>query len=304
MDNTYLCHYGVKGMKWGVRRYQNYDGTLTDEARKRRGMIANAGHVALNAYVNASAVKNIAAASSVGITPGIIGQALATGVSTMSPQLIAMGSVAATPYLMLSISSAKLIKAGARTMRSKKERENLEKDETTGLLKKNKDLTEKEDAKRVNPGYGFWTANNHNNCGLCSVAYDLRRRGFEVSANKSPIGFTNKEILDFYKNPKIKRAEKSGNRLRDSVMLSRDTIKKMRSEPNGSRGVILLKWTIGTSGHACNYEIRNGKVDIYDGQSGRKLPTPYEYLANASDISYFRTDNLEPNWDNIHKAVH
>ena len=30
-----LYHDGIKGMKWGIRRYQNYDGTLTEEGRRR-----------------------------------------------------------------------------------------------------------------------------------------------------------------------------------------------------------------------------------------------------------------------------
>ena len=31
----YLVHHGIKGQKWGVRRYRNEDGTLTEEGRKR-----------------------------------------------------------------------------------------------------------------------------------------------------------------------------------------------------------------------------------------------------------------------------
>lgn len=36
-----LIHYGVKGMKWGVRRYQNKDGSLTSLGRKHRLDLAN-----------------------------------------------------------------------------------------------------------------------------------------------------------------------------------------------------------------------------------------------------------------------
>lgn len=32
-DNDYLVHHGITGMKWGVRRYQNEDGSLTDKGK-------------------------------------------------------------------------------------------------------------------------------------------------------------------------------------------------------------------------------------------------------------------------------
>lgn len=35
--SLYLAHHGIKGMKWGVRRYQNFDGSYTSAGRKRYG---------------------------------------------------------------------------------------------------------------------------------------------------------------------------------------------------------------------------------------------------------------------------
>lgn len=55
----YIAHHGIKGMKWGVRRYQNPDGSLTPEGRRRylttigdRTDLSKTGNKAINKYLD------------------------------------------------------------------------------------------------------------------------------------------------------------------------------------------------------------------------------------------------------------
>lgn len=34
MNSSYIAHYGIPGQKWGIRRYQNADGSLTEEGKR------------------------------------------------------------------------------------------------------------------------------------------------------------------------------------------------------------------------------------------------------------------------------
>lgn len=38
--SNYICHHGIKGQKWGIRRYQNENGSLTSAGKKRYSSFA------------------------------------------------------------------------------------------------------------------------------------------------------------------------------------------------------------------------------------------------------------------------
>lgn len=55
MEENYLQHWGILGMRWGRRRFQNPDGSLTEEGRKRYGIKEE--RKTLNEVKSASASK-------------------------------------------------------------------------------------------------------------------------------------------------------------------------------------------------------------------------------------------------------
>ena len=57
MSDYELYHHGIKGMRWGVRRYQNKDGSLTAAGKKRQRYWSDDAKTADN--ISRKTVKNM-----------------------------------------------------------------------------------------------------------------------------------------------------------------------------------------------------------------------------------------------------
>lgn len=228
-----LYHYGVKGQRWGIRRYQNEDGTYTAEGAERRR--------------------------------------IGNGEKT---------------YKIDRVKSSR----------------NVPEDIASDAAKVN--------YSKQGHKYGI---NRQSNCVFCSVAYEMRRRGMDVSAQPSLRGVqavlsNNKSAMrKIYTNFDSKKVKTFSDRIdnKNIGMTDKefDEFEKELLNDGNSRGQITLCWRASDKGgnvsgaHSLCYEVKDGKMYLIDGQIGAVMSDKKarKYLSNAINIDTMRTDNLKLN---------
>ena len=271
MYNKELYHHGIKGQKWGVRRYQNKDGSLTQLGRSRKNSTryGKRKEYDLSNRDHSKSDKSPAAMFAFNVVLDLI---------TLNP-------------VYAAIDTKRAIDAGMASMKKKKfdkERAKNPIDKSTGFHKKTREMTMDEDRVRVNPSFRNFDNNTKNNCMLCTAAYDLRRRGYDVQAKKASYGYLTEEIKNWY--PKVKVNTISGEKTKDMIHNVQSELVK---QGDGARGNIMVTWKGMMSGHSMAYEVVGGQLKIIDAQANKTYDDPVKILKRCkSTVEYARLDNV------------
>ena len=180
--------------------------------------------------------------------------------------------------------------------------------------------------KPINPGFG--SEGTVNNCRRCTLAYELRRRGYNVAATKTELGTgqhggglynavrlgddvsyrrtdtlirTGKETLAKAKDPEaptpfLDIVQKPFGEPID--IEHNDIFSVLSKEPDYSRGEFGMIWNTGGA-HSMAYEVRNGKALIIDNQSGKIYKNMEEFQGSSSKLppiasaGFTRLDNIQ-----------
>ena len=162
----------------------------------------------------------------------------------------------------------------------------------SNLKRKTTETNQNEDMAACNPKYlkgGVYK----NNCISCALAYDMRRRGYDVeSAPIDTTSATNGSLpvqLGFYKGEKLEVFEVP----KDLYAATKQFSNQILKYGDGSRGMLRIRWK-NDDGHAVIWEVDGNSVIVRDPQNNTIVDLS-DYMRRAKTFYYFRTDNLEPN---------
>ena len=107
-----MYHHGIKGMKWGVRRYQNTDGSYTAAGKKRRSQDPEAAQKR-----KANTKKAVA------ITAAVVGVSVAAAYTVKSPDVVGkvVRTAGRTTVKALRAAKSKTIELGKSSLKAAKE---------------------------------------------------------------------------------------------------------------------------------------------------------------------------------------
>ena len=273
-----LYHHGIKGQKWGVRRFQNKDGSLTKAGRDKYQKFGFRNIKAISEkdrFKNADYLKR-----------------------TEQTQHTINEIQKWNDKERLKIYKTKNLIAALKLKQYKMSRINDDIDSKNKLPLKKKESTIEQDAKIVNPQWESTKASSSNNCCLCTMAYDMRRRGYDViSRQNAPIN-----LLYDISSEDLKWAYPKAKEIKTGSYANLQT--ELNKQPNGSRGAVFMSWPEGLGGHVVAYEVKNGNAMLVDSQTGeihKKFKGAYADIPEKT--SYIRLDNIEPNYNLIKVAI-
>lgn len=325
-NSEYLQHYGILGMRWGVRRFQDKSGRLTAAGKKRYDDDPSNGSPGKTSSKTSKEVGDSFIEKKLGIKLSDKQKtAIKVGLGVAAVALAAYGgyrlynsdigkplrnqvdvylkNLEDAKFRALEREDRSVFKAtGKLTEHAKQDLSTRDYDSTLRFFKKAREYTPEEDLKAINEGMFRMTKGASNNCGLCTTAYELRRRGYDVRANFAEQGRSVKTLSNFFKNAELQDDSALAGRTKNEWMAAIE--RRLLRQGEGARGNFGGQYAFG-GGHSIIYEVSKGKVIFRDGQTGETYKSVKDAIGlfSPGKSTYFRMDNLEINNDTIHNAV-